>query len=85
MKDILWTSHDAVKATGGYNNCDWVASGVSIDTRTLNKGDIFISVIGDRNGHDFVAEAFSRGASAALVAYKPTNVSENMPLLLLRM
>ena len=81
MKDILWTSNDAAKATGGYNNCDWVASGVSIDTRTLKKGDLFISVIGDRNGHDFVAEAFSRGASAALVAYKPDNVSANMPLL----
>ena len=84
MKNILWTSRDAAEATGGHNNRDWVASGVSIDTRTLKKGDIFISVIGDRNGHDFVAEAFNRGASAALVAYKPSNVSIDKPLLVVK-
>ncbi len=81
MKNILWTSRDAAKATGGHNKCDWVAYGVSIDTRTLKKGDIFIAVIGDRNGHDFVAEAFRKGASAALVSYVPKNVSVNKPLL----
>ena len=42
MINILWNSCDAAIATGGKNTCNWVASGVSIDTRTLEKGDIFI-------------------------------------------
>ena len=41
MSGILWDSNDAAYATGGKNTCDWVAYGVSIDTRTLNQGDIF--------------------------------------------
>ena len=44
MTDILWDSEDAELATGGKNTCDWVASGVSIDTRTLEKGDIFLAI-----------------------------------------
>jgi len=42
---------------------------VSIDTRTIKKGGIFIAIEGRRfNGHDFVEEAFKRGASAAVVS-----------------
>ena len=42
--------------------------GVSIDTRTLKPGDIYIPMVGDRDGHDFVRDAFSKGAVAAIVA-----------------
>ena len=44
MSGILWDSNDAAYATGGKNTCDWVAYGVSIDTRTLNQGDIFLAI-----------------------------------------
>ncbi|MDR1488630.1 MAG: hypothetical protein LBI26_02735 [Holosporales bacterium] len=44
-------------------------SGISIDTRTLQKGDIFFA-IGDR-GHSFVEEAFLKGAVAAVVTATP--------------
>lgn len=44
-----------------------VISGVSTDTRTLRPGDLFVPVRGPRaDGHDFIAEAFRRGAAAAL-------------------
>lgn len=40
----------------------------SIDTRTLNPGDIYIALEGEnQNGHDFIAEAFKKGASKAIV------------------
>ncbi len=40
----------------------------SIDTRTLKEGDTYIAIKGERyNGHDFVQEAFRRGASKAIV------------------
>ncbi|MDD5033852.1 MAG: UDP-N-acetylmuramoyl-tripeptide--D-alanyl-D-alanine ligase [Methylococcaceae bacterium] len=41
---------------------------VSIDTRTLQAGDLFIAIPGPRfDGHDFIALAASQGACAALV------------------
>ncbi len=42
---------------------------VATDTRALQPGDLFVALRGERfDGHDFVATAFERGASAALVA-----------------
>jgi len=46
-----------------------IASGYSIDSRTLNPGDVFFAIRGERfDGHDFVAAALERGACAAVVA-----------------
>ena len=46
-----------------------VATGYSIDSRTVAPGDLFFAVRGERHdGHDFVAAAFERGAVAALVS-----------------
>jgi UDP-N-acetylmuramoyl-tripeptide--D-alanyl-D-alanine ligase len=43
-------------------------SGISIDTRTLAPGDLFFAIKGEaRDGHDFVAAAFERGAAGAVV------------------
>jgi UDP-N-acetylmuramoyl-tripeptide--D-alanyl-D-alanine ligase len=42
--------------------------GVSIDTRTLLPGNLFIAIKGEQfDGHDFIAEAAKNGACAALV------------------
>ncbi|MCE3237616.1 MAG: murF [Gammaproteobacteria bacterium] len=44
-------------------------NGVSIDSRTLHPGNLFIAIQGEKlDGHDFVAEAAQKGASAALVS-----------------
>lgn len=44
------------------------ASRVTIDSRQVQPGDIFIAIRGERfDGHDFVGEAFHRGAVAAMV------------------
>ena len=67
----LWTSEKAAKATGGQNTASWTATGVSIDTRTLEPGDLFIALTDVRDGHDFVAAAFEKGAAAALVRHIP--------------
>ena len=64
----LWSSDEAVAATAGRNDAPWHANGVSIDTRTLKPGDLFVALEGDnRDGHLFVQNAFERGAAAALV------------------
>ena len=42
-------------------------TGVSIDTRTLEPGDLFVALKDARDGHQFVSPAFAKGAAAALV------------------
>lgn len=77
----LWTSDDAVKATGGRATSDWQVSGVSIDTRSLQPGDLFVALKAARDGHDFVAQALENGAGAALVSRIPEGLPEDAPLL----
>ena len=77
----LWTSTDAIAATGGTCAAGWQAHGVSIDTRTLQAGDLFVALKAARDGHDFVAQALEKGAAAALVSYIPDGVAADAPLL----
>ncbi len=78
----LWTSGEAVAATGGSSAVDWVANGVSIDTRTIAPGDLFVALKAARDGHEFVAQALEKGAAAALVSRIPEGVSPDAPLLI---
>lgn len=78
----LWTSNEAVTATNGTCPNKWVATGVSIDTRSLQPGDLFVALKDVRDGHDFVAQAFEKGAAAALVSRIPDGLPETAPLLL---
>ncbi|RNI18760.1 UDP-N-acetylmuramoyl-tripeptide--D-alanyl-D-alanine ligase [Paracoccus pantotrophus] len=77
----LWTSQDAVAATGGRATRDFAVTGVSIDTRTIRPGDLFIALQAARDGHDFVAQALQKGAGAALVSRIPHGVADDAPLL----
>lgn len=68
MSKALWTAEDAVRATGGASNRAWAANGVSIDTRTIRTGDLFICIRGPRvDGHDYAAEALAKGAGAVMI------------------
>ena len=79
---MLWTSADATAATHGTSTCPWSANGVSIDTRTLQPGDLFVALTDARDGHDFVAAALAKGAAAALVSRIPDGVPPEAPLLI---
>src|SRR4029077_13444309 len=68
VKRPLWTTADAQAATGGVAlGPVWNATGIAIDTRMLERGDLFVALRGDRDGHAFVSAAFERGAAAALI------------------
>jgi UDP-N-acetylmuramoyl-tripeptide--D-alanyl-D-alanine ligase len=68
MTLALWTADELVEATGGVASPRFDADGVSIDTRTLVRGDLFVALLGDgRNGHAFVADALTKGAAGAMV------------------
>jgi UDP-N-acetylmuramoyl-tripeptide--D-alanyl-D-alanine ligase len=71
MTEPLWTSAEIAAATGGViEGAAFAAAGVSIDTRTLEPGDLFVALAGVRDGHDFIDGALAAGASGAL-ASKP--------------
>ena len=67
-RPILWTDEQISVATQSHCTAPFAVSGVSIDTRSLEPGDLFVALPGSgRNGHDFVDTAFATGATAALV------------------
>lgn len=56
--------------------------GVSTDSRRTGEGEVFFALRGPRfDGHDFVAEALSRGARAAVVARRPAAPAEGALIL----
>lgn len=62
----LWQAAELAAALGVARG--WDVSGISIDTRTLLPGDLFVALQGARDGHEFVTAAFEKGAAAALVS-----------------
>ena len=79
----LWTSAEAAAATGGRARQAWSATGVSIDSRSVEAGDLFVALAGpNHDGHDFVQAAFEREAAAAMVSRQPEVRAEGAPLLL---
>ncbi|CAN7287028.1 UDP-N-acetylmuramoylalanyl-D-glutamyl-2,6-diaminopimelate--D-alanyl-D-alanine ligase [Bosea sp. LjRoot237] len=65
----LWTGARLIEAMGARSQGPVPAAvtGASIDTRTLEPGDTFFAIKGERDGHDFVAAALDKGAALAVV------------------
>ena len=76
----LWTAAEAAHATGGTTVGAWRATGVSIDSRTVAPGDLFVALEHQRDGHTFVADALAKNAAAALVARVPEGVDPHRVL-----
>ena len=68
MPDALWTANEIGQAVGGQVAGDFAVAGVSIDTRTVEAGDLFVPLVGARDGHDFVPQAVANGAAGVLAA-----------------
>lgn len=62
----LWHGRDVALATGGDLVGNWQVSGLSIDTRTLRPGELFVPLKDARDGHEFIPAAFERGAGAVI-------------------
>lgn len=73
LQEIVQATRGTVGAGPDAREPAPVITGVSTDTRTLHAGDLFVPLRGPRaDGHDFIADAFRRGAAAALSA-RPTD------------
>lgn len=70
MSHPLWTSQELVAATCGDVHLPFSCQDLSIDTRELQKGDLFIALKGPHfDGHDYVIQALDKGASGAIVSH----------------
>lgn len=65
----LWDSKQVDNILGSLSSKGWTCSGISIDSRTTEKGDLFVALAGESgDGHAFLEDAVQRGAAAALVS-----------------
>ena len=85
MKIDLWNEKIVLGVTGGYSTHPWKASGISFDSRSIKDGDLFVAIAAKRDGHDFVKDAFEKGAAAAMVSFIPENIDKKKcPLLIVK-
>jgi len=68
---ILLSANDIARHTGGHvvsGSSNETFTGISTDSRNIKQGDLFIALTGEHyNGHRFVWDALSKGATGALV------------------
>ncbi|MDM8335247.1 Mur ligase family protein [Wolbachia pipientis] len=80
-----WNANNIIDVTGGReeSSFNWVnSSNISTDTRNTKKGDVFIALKGRNfDGHNFLHEAFLKGAVAAIVS---ENKYRNLPLIVVQ-
>ncbi len=64
----LWSLREACEAVGGRLEGDGAVApdALSMDTRTIRPGNCFVAIRGDRDGHDFAAQAVASGAAAVM-------------------
>ncbi len=81
MPEVLWTSDEIAAATGGEaTGAPFAVSGLGIDTRTLKAGELFVALVGERDGHDYLDAAADAGAAGALVFSPPLRGRRHHPL-----
>lgn len=89
MNGAQWRADEIAAATGGKvsgGNAagDWSVVGVSIDSRTVLPGELFIALRGpSHDGHQFIGAALERGA-ACLVDRIPAKIAETAPMILVK-
>ena len=67
---VRWTLDEIAAATGGRLHGDGAAAvdGFTQDSRDVRPGMLFVPLVAERDGHDFISDAVAAGASACLTA-----------------
>lgn len=79
-----WTINEITEAVNGKllaGTGDEIITGVSFDTRLLEKGDLFIPLTAERNGHKFIQSALDKGAAASFWSDELTHAPSGFPLI----
>lgn len=83
MSEILWTASEVAAAVKGKALADFAATGVSIDTRKIAKGDLFVALQGPNfDGHNYIAAALKAGAVGVIAHRLPDDVAKDAPVVL---
>lgn len=78
INTVLSSSNPTLLNVNGKRD-EVICTGISIDTRTLKPGELYIAIRGTRlDGHDYLNEAISKGACAAIVDHV---IETNIPLI----
>lgn len=78
----LWTASEIAAATQGKTTGKWLVTGISIDSRTVKEGDLFIAIRGDASdGHKFAADALKRGAVAVVIDHEIEGISSDQSVM----
>jgi UDP-N-acetylmuramoyl-tripeptide--D-alanyl-D-alanine ligase len=78
---VLWNAAEIAAAVLGKASRDFAATGVSIDSRSVERGDLFVALQGPSfDGHDFAAAALQRGAAGALIHRRPQDLAPDAPV-----
>ena len=82
FEEPIWTSAEMGASCGAITARPWYADGLQVDSRNILPGDLFLALPGaDADGHDFVFDAFERGAVAAVISGKAKGVDPGDPRL----
>ncbi len=73
---VRWTLAEIAAATGGRLQGDGANTidGVTQDSRDVRPGMLFVPLVAERDGHDFIDGAVARGAAAYLTARGPSAI-----------
>ena len=81
-KPVLWNAADIAAAVNGKLTGDFAVTGVSIDSRGLEPGDLFVALQGPSfDGNDFAASALQRGAAGALIHRRSKDLPAKAPVI----
>lgn len=82
---VSWNLNEIVKAVGGQllnpPEEEVQVSGIYHDTRKIKKGSLFIPIIADRDGHDFIESAIANGAATAFWSRSSREAPGDFPLI----
>jgi UDP-N-acetylmuramoyl-tripeptide--D-alanyl-D-alanine ligase len=77
MTAFRWSDADVRRALGlrvELAEPELVYERICTDSRSVREGDLYVALVGERfDGHDFVADALSRGALGAVVSRAPAD------------
>lgn len=81
-KPVLWRAADIAAAVNGKLTGDFAVTGVSIDSRSLEPGDLFVALQGPSfDGNDFAATALQRGGAGALIHRRAKDLPGKAPVI----
>jgi UDP-N-acetylmuramoyl-tripeptide--D-alanyl-D-alanine ligase len=81
-KPVLWNAAAVASAVNGKLTGDFTVTGVSIDSRSLEPGDLFVALQGPSfDGNEFAASALQRGAAGALIHRRGKDLPAQAPVI----